>query len=284
VAGGGAVHHLGWDAVEAADGLDVEALRVDELGLVGCDRDVAVLGAGEDGGAVVALVAHLPHRHDLVGAFLLEPGIIGLDDAGGHGALAEELAGKPFRGQAEADRLAGVGDRGHAEDGPGDGIRLDVPEVGAVDLPAAHADDGRRVGVLLDGDLVRVEQVDLTGEQGGAGPVGDHAPGVPAQQQARHRGPQPVGQLGVVGRGAAQQRRQRQRIPLVVPEYREGKRAHAVGEQPDAPEHGAQPERLVGRDPLPGPGLHQRDAADVEQVPVVSARPWPLPGHRLRSC
>jgi hypothetical protein len=102
---------LGLDAEVAGHGADVRLGRLQELGLLGRDRDGLELGAvAEHGDVAVAGVRVAPSGLDLVGPLLPDVLVRG-EHTAGDGGLAEELGGVLLGAEAEADGLAGVADR-----------------------------------------------------------------------------------------------------------------------------------------------------------------------------
>jgi hypothetical protein len=125
-----------------------------------------------------------------------------------------------------------------------------VEQVGPVHLDAADADGLGAVTVGHHGHPVGMHQIHLAGQQPGARPGGDDAPGVAAQQQRRHDGPQPVGQLGEVRAGPLEQRRGGDGVAVVASVHGQGQGADRVGQQPDAAPDGRQPQRRLDGDRL----------------------------------
>jgi hypothetical protein len=161
-------HHAGRDAVEAADRRGVDLLRFEELRLLGRHGEVLVLDLRQHGGAAAALVGGLPLRLDVLNALFREP-LVAVEVAARNCAVAEEAGAVLLGGDAQPDRLSGVGDRGQPFQLAGPGVGADVPEVGAV-LPLPGDADHAAAVLVADGDGVRVDEVDLGGQQPGAGP------------------------------------------------------------------------------------------------------------------
>jgi hypothetical protein len=125
--------------------------------------------------------------------------------------------------------------------------RLGLAAQPVLDHPLAVDSHGHRVGV---------DQLDLGGAK--VGSAGDDQPvGVAAQQQAAHDGLQPVVQRPP-GRRGDQDGRRLKRLALAAAEHIDGQGGHAVGQQPHARPHGAQPHGLVGAHGHAGPGRRAR--------------------------
>ena len=84
--------------------------------MLGRDRDGLEADAvAEDGDVAVALVPFPPAGLELLGPVLLDV-LVGGEDTGGDGGLPEELGRVLLGGDAQADGLAGMADRGQPQD------------------------------------------------------------------------------------------------------------------------------------------------------------------------
>ena len=91
-----------------------------------------------------------------------------------------------------------MADRGEAEDLAGGRVGADVPDGGRVDFLAVDSPDDAAVD--LDTNPLIGEQLHLTREEAGAGPVNDQPVGVPPEEEGLEHGVEEVGQAPA-GRG-----------------------------------------------------------------------------------
>jgi hypothetical protein len=127
----GAGEHAARDAIEPRDGGDVRLDGAEELGFLGRDAKRLILHLGEDGGAAAAAVGPLPLGPEVLDG-LVAHALVRVEVAAWDAGVAEEPGAVLLGGDAEADALAGVGDRGQALQLAGPGVGADVEQVGAV--------------------------------------------------------------------------------------------------------------------------------------------------------